>query len=727
MSKFVSAVCAISTVLPAAAVAQSAPQGDRSYPAGAEQLEDKTLEEAGVGEIVVTATRRPERLQDVPTSITALSGDQLERAGITSTQQLTQVTPGLNFTQSSFSPQPTIRGIGTRGTTPGDESVVPVYVDGVYQPALSSTVIELNSIERIEVLKGPQGALLGRNATGGAINIITRTPTVERAMDFSISYGRFNEVVGKAYITGGSGPIAADLALLYSHDDGYIRNIATGSQTGDRRVYSMRSKIRIEPTSNFNVTFIGGHAKSSDTSSVATRALNRNTIARRFNPAVLLPTGFYETSATEYTPLQITNNTLAAVAEWSLPNISIHSVSGHQAFELVTLADTDTTPLNLATSTIPSMSKSFYQDLYLVSKQEGPFSWILGGTFFHDRSGTENVLNTSTAFPSGVKSSTKLSSTVRTSSLAAWGQIGYDITDELNITLGGRYTRDRKQFHIVNNATGATIDAQKTWSKFTPSGSILLKLAPTLNVYGKVGQAFKAGIFPSTTFSAKPAEPETVTQYEIGFKGGLTNWLRVNLAGYYTDYTNVQVSVRDPITLLSNLENAASARIYGAEADIVIEPLRRLNIRAGASLLNGKYKDYRNAQVFIPTGLGGNAAATQDAGGKKIIRTPFTTLNLGVDYAFELSGGSEIAMNANLYYSGHSYWEASNRLVQPRMTLVNAELSYLDASQHVRFAIWGTNLLNKKYPLSVLASTIADSTFPARPREAGVRMSVSFR
>ncbi|MFM2272108.1 MAG: hypothetical protein RL702_1173 [Pseudomonadota bacterium] len=128
---------------------------------------------AAPGEIIVTAQRRAERLQEVPLAISAFTGESLQSQGITSTRDLTIVTPGLNFTQSSFSPQPTIRGIGTRGVSASEESVVPVYVDGVYQPFLASTVMELNNVERIEVLRGPQTALYGRNSTGGAINIIT--------------------------------------------------------------------------------------------------------------------------------------------------------------------------------------------------------------------------------------------------------------------------------------------------------------------------------------------------------------------------------------------------------------------------------------------------------------------------------------------------------------------------------------------------------------------------
>jgi len=710
-------LCLSSTV---AAVAFAAAASSAVAQTGATQPD-------GDADIVVTAQRREERLQDVPATITALTGEQLARAGINSSQQLTQVTPGLNFTQSSFSPQPTIRGIGTRGITAGDESVVPVYVDGVYQPALNSTVIELNSVERIEVLKGPQGALLGRNATGGAINIITRTPKIDPEMDFSVSYGRLDQVIAKAYATGGTGSVAADLAVLYSNDDGYIRNIATGKMTGKTRSYSVRSKILWQPVDDLKFTLIGSKAGTNDSVSYSTQARNRNTLARRFNPAVLIPDDPFETSAIDQTPIDSTTTNAALIANWSGRGFSVNSISGYQRTTLDSIADTDTTPQFVGTSLGTRRTRSFIQDLYAVSTDSGPFNWIMGATYYHDRSANPSVINVNVAFPSRTQTTTNLTTAVVTNSIALWGQLGYDFTDQLNLTIGGRYTRDKKHFEARNNISGALIDTDQSWDKLTPT--VTLKFSPSkeLNFYIKAGQAFKAGVYASSTFSARPVDPETVTQYELGFKGDLASWLRLNLAGYYTDYKNVQVNVRDPVTLLSSLENAASARIYGMDGDVALRLARNFNIRGGVSLLNAKYRDYENAQVFVPTGLGGNASTTIDASGNRLIRTPSFTFNVGADYRQPLADGAELAAAANFFHSGISYWEASNRVVQPRTNILNGELSYLESSGRMRIALWGMNLLNDKYPRFILSSTTADSQVYAQPRIYGVRLSANFK
>ncbi|MBV9509084.1 MAG: TonB-dependent receptor plug domain-containing protein, partial [Caulobacteraceae bacterium] len=207
-------------------------------------------ETSSVEEIVVTARRREEHLKDVPAAITAFSAGQLQSLNITGTKALTQITPGLNFTQSVYSPQPTIRGVGSRGVNAGEESEVPVYIDGVYQSFLPATDLQFNDVQRIEVLKGPQGALLGRNAMGGAINIITKDPTSTPHADASVSYGSYNQVIAKGYVSGGTDVVAASLAAVVNRDDGYIHDIVNGKEYGHTDDVSVRGKLVFHPTSH---------------------------------------------------------------------------------------------------------------------------------------------------------------------------------------------------------------------------------------------------------------------------------------------------------------------------------------------------------------------------------------------------------------------------------------------------------------------------------------------
>jgi iron complex outermembrane receptor protein len=234
--------------------------------------------------IVVTAQRREERLTDVPLSITTLGGEELAKSGITSTLNLGQVTPALNFaTQGVFS-QPTIRGIGSTGQGIGDNPNVATYVDGVYQPAQYGGVLDLNNIERIEVLKGPQGTLFGRNATGGAIQIITRDPEKEFGGNITVKYARFNERVANVYVTGGSGNFAMDVAGYYLKDDGYIRDIARDDMVGSRENKTVRSKMKLDVSDSVNFTVIGTFSDREDNTVISGYNLDGNSATGVANP-----------------------------------------------------------------------------------------------------------------------------------------------------------------------------------------------------------------------------------------------------------------------------------------------------------------------------------------------------------------------------------------------------------------------------------------------------------
>lgn len=682
-------------------------------------------EERRFTEIVVTAERREARLQDVPASVTALSADSLEISGIGSTKELTQVTPGLYFTQSSYSPQPTIRGIGTRGVSAGDESVVPVYIDGVYQPVLSSTVMNFNNIQRVEVLRGPQGALLGRNATGGAINVITKTPSLDPAAKFSASYGSYNEVTGQAYVTGGVAGVAADLAIYASKDDGYIRNIAKNEDQGALDTISLRSKVLFDLADNFQVTLAVGHINTIDSTPYATHPVDGNTVALRFDPNTLLPNGSYETSALDAGALKTRQNSGSVSAVWNGPGFDLHSITGVQYNSLSARADSDGTPVIVGQQDYINYGRSIVEDLYLISTSDGPFSWIAGVTLYDDYAGGKGTNQVIRSLATGNLSLVSSTGRVETQSIAAYLQGSYEFTDQWKLTAGGRFTHDEKDFFIRNNVSGAFLKAEKTWEKFTPTATLQYQPNPDLNIYAKAGQAFKAGIFPSTTFSATPVNPETVTQYELGIKSSPADWMRLNLAAYYTDYENVQVSLRDPVTLVSTLENAASAEISGIEAELIASPVDGLNIRSGLSLQDATYVEYRNASATFPTGLGGASSATIDASGNKLIRTPEYTINFGFDYTLPAWDG-DFTWSGNIYHSGESFRDAANSVRDDPYTVVNTEISWLDPSEKYRVALFSENLFDEDYSLFVLPSTTAYSRVAARPQTFGVRLSASF-
>ena len=565
----------VALLIPSLSAAQTADAGGASD--AATNIQDN--------DIVVTAQRRAERLQDVPASITAFSSESLATAGITNTQELTKITPGLNFSRGSYAPQPTIRGIGLRGVNTGDESVVPIFIDGIYQPFLLGGFIELNNLERVEVLKGPQGALFGRNATGGAINLVTTTPSNEFEARGSIGYGRFNAFEAKGYVSGGVGPVSADIGVIYYDDSGYMRDIRTGKRTGDRNGFSLRSKLRFELSAATEATLTYFHTESFSASS-ANQPVDGNTIGRRPGVGGLYSNRPFEV-ASNLAFLDTNQDGLALSLLIRGDAFDAHSVISYQDNWGRAPADSDGTSALAAGFDNVYTSKSLYVENYLTSNGNGPFKWVAGVVYYHDRSAFDPL----EAFSNGAVAQ-RAFSRQWTDSFAGYGQASYDFTDALTLTVSGRYTLEDKkaQFDRLFPTVVPGRRYADSFSRFTPAATLNYRFSPDAQIYARYAQGFKSGLFNSSTVSATAVQPEKVTTYEVGLKSDPLSWLRVNIAGYYTDYEDIQVTARDPVLGVPLLQNAASARIYGAEADITLRPARGLNLRAGLSLLKGTYR-----------------------------------------------------------------------------------------------------------------------------------------
>jgi iron complex outermembrane receptor protein len=698
------------------------------------------------GEIIVTAQRRAERLQEVPLAISAFSGESLQAQGINSTKDLTIVTPGLNFTQSSFSPQPTIRGIGTRGVSASEESVVPVYIDGVYQPFLASTVMELNNVERIEVLRGPQTALYGRNSTGGAINIITYTPSDKPTLRASASYGRYNEVIAKGYVSMGNEVIQGDIAGLYSRDDGYLKDLNNpGSNRGWARNWALRGKLRLTPSDNLEVILAGSTSHHDDTISNSSQPYKDNTTARRLSPATYVHLGPYEQNGTGGELNQKSSNASLTV-KLGLGAVDATAIVGYDDSYLYTLADVDGSALNVTSLPTDYYSKSWIQEFYLTSAGDGPFSWTLGETYFWRDSGSYRSQTLS-----GTTIATDASGTQITKAFAVYGQGTYALTDALKVTLAGRYTTEKKEHSYRNNLTAATTAEQRTFNDFSPSATLQYIFSPDANVYLRAGKGFKSGLYATTTPSydatgaTNSVRPEKVWQYEVGTKFAVPGVLRANLAAFLTEYSDLQVNIRP--NNVSRLQNAGKAEIYGIEGEISSEPIKGLNLHVGFMKLWGTFKEFQNAQgnvlrtdqfpsptnaqtagcpVLPGTPVGGGAACTFDATGRQIIRTPFFTISGGINYRAELDNGGAVSLSANAYHAGKEYRDADNRVTLPGYTVVNGEIGYTLPNSEVKLTLWGRNLFNEVYNVYILTGATADTAVFAKPRTFGVRLDARF-
>ncbi|NLR73481.1 TonB-dependent receptor [Novosphingobium sp. ERN07] len=674
------------------------------------------------GEIIVTAQRRSERLTDVPIAISAKTGEALNAAGVTSAQNLGLVTPGLNYAVQGAFAQPTIRGIGTSVTGPGADANVSIYVDGVYQPSQTGNLFEFNNIERIEVLKGPQGTLFGRNATGGAISVVTADPGQDISFKAGASYGRFNQVRLDGYVNAPlSENVAANLSVQYGHNTGYVTNVMTNSKVAQAESFAARGKIKFDASETVSFVLAGNYSRTDDNSPFAVRPIDGNNIARQFG--VTFPSGFYEV-ALDQTPSIITKQYGASLtAKIDLDAGTITSISSYQRIEPNLVSDIDNSPLFLATARIPTEEDNFTQELNYSSDFDGPINFIAGAFYYNDKTTTD-------LFITGASTASILTS-VKTVAESAYGEINYDLSPELTLTGGLRFSSEEKSarggipgLELVNDST--------RWNSWTPRAVIRYKLDPASSIYASYSRGFKSGNYNIVFLSPTPVEPETVDAFEIGYKqnrGGVI----INTSAFYYKYNQIQVQIQtnSGSGLATILQNAASAEIYGADFEFTLPVSEAFSLQGGAAWTHARYKDFKGAIITRPlrnasgVAIGGNSQGPGDASGKDMIRTPEFTANLSGTYNVPLADG-ELQLSANGSYNSGFFWDPANVVEEGDYFILNARVSWLSPDKHYRLSVFGENLTDAKYHFYVNNTSTGNSGAPARPWSASAAINVYF-
>lgn len=682
-------------------------------------------QDGGISDIVVTAQRREERLQEIPAAITAMSGEDLIKANVLTTEDLGKVTPGFYFGRSNFVSQPTIRGIGTRGANAGDESVTPIFIDGVYQPFQFASLFSFNNVERIEVLKGPQSILYGRNATGGAINIITATPSIDPKLKLRASYGNFDTVDISAYASAGSGRVAGDVAVNYYDDNGYVRDLVSGGKTADRTSFGIRSKLHAELGEQMTATLALGYMKANDRTG-ANQPINGNTLATQPPATALFATRKWESAVDIEPRARLKQYAASLTLRYDMDALAITSITGYQDNSYGFAVDSDASTLNSAGFGGTITSESLYQELYAQSNNDGPFEWLVGGVYFHDDSAFRDL----TVYAGG-NVAQQSDSFLGTKSFAIYGQGTYDFTDQLSLIAGLRYTTEKKDYIFQRYRPTAltTPVARANFDKLTPSVTLRFQASRDLQVYGRYSQAFKSGLFNSTAAPVpandpRPVQPETTTQYEIGIKSDPAHWLRLNLAAYYTDYKDLQLTARDAVLNTPILTNAAKAKIKGIELDAQIRPVSNFGFTVALSLLDGEYRDFGAGQAFDPRPGGGNVALITDLSGNTLPKAPSTMLSLSSDYSFPAFGG-DIVINGNLSYQSRVFWDPGNRISQGGYTLLGGDIGWRSPDERISITLYGQNLTNKYYSVGGNIGTAASHMAMGRPRSYGIRLGYS--
>lgn len=701
-------------------------------PAVAQTAEPAEADTATGSEIVVTAQRRSERLQEVPVSITAVSAAQLEKSGIKSTQDLAVVTPGLVFARSSSLAQPTIRGIGTRNGSPGDESNVAIYLDGVYQHEPQSLIFDLDNIDHVEVLKGPQGTLFGRNATGGAIRIITKMPSFSWTGNVTGTVGTLGYRKGSAYLSGplAGDTLAASVNVISLGDNGFVDNVFLGGKQAKRFNTSVRGRLLLKPADGVEFILSALSARGSDNTTYSHHPINGNAQARRSpNPAnipldILIPSGSY-TTATNFVPYLRTRYksvdlqghadlgfaTLGMVASYSKPTTHIHS-------------DLDSTPLNLSES-FENRAHQYgaNQELTLASRESDRLNWIIGANAFQARAQNSPIISNGVATIQGQT----------TRAAAGFGEVTWEAIDRVFFTGGLRYSWDRKHGYNVAQPSNVKAEGRHSWTDLSPR--VVVRWAPSsdASLYASYSEGYKGGTFnpQSAAGAQQPADPENVQAYEIGYKGKIGRAISASFAAYHYKYSDLQVTVINSVNnvLLTSLQNAPKARINGIEANLDARLSSEFSVNAGMSLIDSKILKFPNASVSVPgffvNGLpAGNVTVSRDVAGKHLLRAPSHTFNVGANYSREMEQGT-LSLNAAAVFSAKYYVDVLNRISAPAYENVNASITWT-MRNGVSVSAFVQNLTDEKIVAAIFESALNDQVSYQKPRWGGVTLGYKF-
>ncbi len=713
----------------------------------------------GVGEIIVTANRRAENLQQVPISVVAFKGEALKTQGIQSVVDLPQLTPGLGFTRTLVGTNAFLRGVGT--TTAGYSTEVPIatYIDGLYLPNSAASSFSFNNIERIEVLKGPQGTLYGRNTTGGLINVITKSPGDVASVDASASYGNYNTTQLNFY---GSTPLsetlAANFAALYiDQADGWGKNLFTGRKVYTLNDLGFQGKLLWKPNADARVELRGFYdrTKSDEGDAVAEFPGEVGTDGSVFP-------GQYNINS-RLTPFVTQRQySLSLKAEHKFSFATLSSLTGYinnhstslqtQGPVLGQVAPGQST-INLGAF---QTARTLSEELQLTSRGTGPFQWIVGAFFYDDKTMIQtNVSGTCIAgvcSPGFTNATATTTGYQRTKSYAGYAEGTYAIRPSTRITLGIRYTSDEKVFTgnvvplagLPNSFTGAVLPAPPfytaplvptdiTYAKPTWRIVAAQDLADDIHAYVSYNRGFKSGGFNPTSLTNPASRPEVLDDYEIGVKSQLfDNKLRLNLAAFYYNYRDIQLRSTAPPAPpgASFLYNAASSRNYGLDADFVFVPVHNLTFSGGFEILDAHYRNFPGGIIttlrpISANGTGGTVSSSGNLAGFQLPQAPNVSFSIGASYVIPSSIG-EFELNANDGYKSSFAFESDNRLRQPAYHLVNASLTFRPTDSRFSLQLFGKNLNGVYYFTSVANGGNNDGYLPGAPRTYGIRARYNF-
>ncbi|WP_375196616.1 TonB-dependent receptor [Sphingobium sp.] len=783
------------TLLHAAALAAQTPNASPEAPEAAGTEEDFA------GGIVVTARRRAEDAQDVPVALSVVGGDLFEQRGDYALAAVQQVAPSLQL--FSFNPRNTninIRGLGSNValTNDGLENGVGVYIDDVYYGRVGASQFDLVDLQQIEVLRGPQGTLFGKNTTAGAINITTRQPEFAFGGQAEATLGDYGFHQLRGSVTG---PIAdwaaARISVADTHRDGFLRNVHDGRRVHDYDNFTARGQLLLKPDDSFTVRLIGDYAKQTLNCCVRLPS----TVFTTYDDGTAIANNFNQRAARAgYTPLpadpfartvdvdahfqaNMTQWGVSGKADWDLGPVTLTSVTAYRKWNWNPANDADSTPLSVNTlAQQANRQRQFSQELRLGNNGEGRLHYTIGAYYFwqiingYGASGygsdAPNWLfpNADPAVSNAAVSGfvARSTSNPETKSAALFGQASYDlIPDRLSLTLGLRYTHEKKQgsfnqwwaqgndlssLSVAQRAAAITLrnslapvasySVGFTDDSLSGLATLSYKVTPDILVYASYSRGNKSGGLNLTNNPAGVSAavgPEKVDNYEAGIKSQFWDGkLTLNGAAFWTDIFDYQTAIVEQIAgsnaSRNYITNIPQARARGFELDSALALSSHVNLNASLAYTDATYVDFRNGptpvEALNPT-TGGSPVS--DLSGKPLSGVPSWSWSAGGDFAVPLG---ETALGSAEFYGRADYsWRSSyytavsdsRYSLVPSYGIANARIGFRTEDGAFDLSIWAKNLFDRDYvdTLSVANTGLVTATV-GDPRTAGVTLRTKF-
>ncbi len=710
----------------------------------APQAQSDEADQNGLRDIIVTATRTgASQLQKTPLAISAFSADQMAQTLTSNVRDLAQFVPSMNISQVTANPVITLRGVGTNNVFNGSDPDVTMQVDGIYYARPSAQANDFIDIERVEVLRGPQGTLYGRNAIGGTINVISRKPSDVMTGEVALTGGNYSAFQGQAYISGPvvPGKVQVSLSGTYSRHDNYERNInPTAVQSGVFNAHrgGVRGQIRIAPSDRIEAITRADYVAQDENLPgpyhlqvpFALAPLASSLVGNYRKVAIDNP------STNKYNGYGVSEEINIELAD----NLSLKSLTGFRwnAYRLTT--DNDGTELNRIKGAFHETEKSQSQEFDLNAKV-GNLDAVIGAYYFHDTAFTD--VSATIIAPANIKINSLVNFFTR--SYAGFAQGTYHLTPHVSFTAGIRYTTEKKGIDVfvtrTSLATGATLpgfpiifQTQPVFKAWTPKFGLDWKATPNLLLYASITKGFKSGgtNYAANSLATAAFNPEIMWSYEAGFKADLLDRrLRLNMTAFHYDYSNLQIQSSISPGVVS-IGNAAQAKVDGIEAELTARITPHFTLSGNGSLLKARYSTFTTASVgaalapLIASDPRYNAArGIFDATGNRLNQAPpySATIAAQNDFPLGVDGGS-ITARGDVYFQGRTYYDPQNSVYtsQAPYALLNAQLGYASQDKSFQVTAFVKNITKKQYLFAFQSNGVAPAGFAGAPRTFGLRI-----